>query len=251
MRETNRSRLLGKATAVALGLGVGVGVGLGVAGAGVGPLGIASARADDAPTYRPPLRGAPGGRIGGATRGGAEQLPRLDVIAPETHVGQAATDQPTLYWFVSKPVTLPMQLTLVTDVAPKPVLEVNVPASGKAGMLSLNLADYKVKLVPNAEYEWSIAVVVDPKQRSNDLVSTGVVKLVPPPADIAQKLASAPAAARAAVYAENGYWYDAFDALSQAIQRNPADKRLHEQRAALLDQVALKEAAAYERKAAQ
>ena len=47
--------------------------------------------------YHPPLRGAPAGRIGGASRGGAPgvALPALEVLAPD-HVGLTAREQPTL-----------------------------------------------------------------------------------------------------------------------------------------------------------
>ena len=49
------------------------------------------------------------------------------------------------------------------------------------------------------------------------------------------------------LYAEAGFWYDAIATLSEQIDANPADRDLREQRAALLEQVGLKAAAAYER----
>jgi hypothetical protein len=61
--------------------------------------------------------------------------------------------------------------------------------------------------------------------------------------------AGAADAGAAASYAASGVWYDAVDALSQAIQRNPADRRLRRQRSSLLEQVGLKDAAEFDRRA--
>jgi len=47
-----------------------------------------------------------------------------------------------------------------------------------------------------------------------------------------------------AIYAAQGFWYDAIAALSQLIDSNPGDKTLREQRADLLEQVRLTAAAA-------
>jgi Flp pilus assembly protein TadD len=51
----------------------------------------------------------------------------------------------------------------------------------------------------------------------------------------------------ARIYAEEGVWYDAIDALSRAIEKSPNDAALREQRAALLEQVGLQAAANYAR----
>ena len=55
-------------------------------------------------------------------------------------------------------------------------------------------------------------------------------------------------AARASAYAQAGIWYDALDAISNAIEANPNDASLKEQRAALLKQVGLSQAAALDQK---
>jgi hypothetical protein len=50
-----------------------------------------------------------------------------------------------------------------------------------------------------------------------------------------------------AVYAEAGLWYDAIDQLSKQIGADRGNRALREQRAALLDQVGLRDAAAFDR----
>jgi len=49
--------------------------------------------------------------------------------------------------------------------------------------------------------------------------------------------------ARAQAYAQAGIWYDAFESVSNAIEAHPDDPSLRAQRASLLQQVGLSEAA--------
>src|SRR5262249_9720599 len=53
------------------------------------------------PVYKPPLRGAPGGRVGGGTRGSGSvrDVFILSALAPD-HMGLTVAEQPSLYWFI-------------------------------------------------------------------------------------------------------------------------------------------------------
>src|SRR5437762_14187215 len=65
--------------------------------------------------YSPPLRGAPAKRVGGASRGTIRPpapLPIVELLAPADHAGQTVSATPTLYYFVTRPVSWPMQLTI-------------------------------------------------------------------------------------------------------------------------------------------
>ena len=53
------------------------------------------AAATAAPLYKPPLRGAPGGRVGGGTRGSEREVFVLSVLAPD-HTGLTLNEQPSL-----------------------------------------------------------------------------------------------------------------------------------------------------------
>src|SRR5436190_9662156 len=65
----------------------------------------AAAQPEDPIIYKPPKRGAPGGREGAGTRGSKEPIMRgarepltLAVLAPQDHTGLTAQEQPVLYW---------------------------------------------------------------------------------------------------------------------------------------------------------
>jgi len=68
------------------------------------------------------------------------------------------------------------------------------------------------------------------------------------PWSIDSRLSSAPLARAAHLYAESGLWYDAFDQLSSWLATERGSALLRSHRAALLEQVELGDAAAFERR---
>ena len=143
-----------------------------------------------APVYKPPLRGAPGGRVGGGTRGTAREVFVLSVLAPD-HSGLTASEQPSLYWFISNPTSLPIELTLMDPQGVKPILETQLPSPTKAGIQRVRLADYNVRLAPGAAYRWFVAVVPDADRRSKDILAGGAIERVDLQEDVKTKLAKA------------------------------------------------------------
>src|SRR5262249_1261654 len=72
----------------------------------------AEAQPDGTIIYKPPKRGAPGGREGAGTRGFREALPTLAVLAPQDHTGLTAQEQPVLYWYLSQETRQPVEVIL-------------------------------------------------------------------------------------------------------------------------------------------
>ena len=159
------------------------------------------------PVYSPPSRGAPGGRIGGGTRGG-QNIFVVSVLAPD-HSGFTTSEQPTLYWFISKPTSLPIEVTVMDPDGVKPFLETQLSSPTKAGIQRVSLADYNVHLAPGAAYRWFVAVVPDADRRSKDILAGGAIERVDLQDDIKAKLAKASDKELPFVYAQAGLWYDA------------------------------------------
>ncbi len=204
-------------------------------------------KADDEATYTPPLRGAPQRRIGGSSRGTDTALPGIFVLAPD-HVGQTMLEQPSLYWYLTGPTRVRVEVTLIDDKQVTPVVEMPVAQPTGEGMQRLKLSDLRLALKPGVEYQWTVSLVPDSRERSNDVISGGVIKRVAPPAGLTEKLAAAPREARPRLLAAAGMWYDAIAELSELIEANPGNRTLREQRAKLLEQIGLADAAAYDRK---
>jgi hypothetical protein len=198
-------------------------------------------------TYTPPPRGAPGGRTGGGTRGPADTTPLLTVLAPKEHTGLTVNTQPVLYWYLGQEEQHPVYVTLTDRQSVTPLLEVALASPPSAGMHRIRLADYNIRLSPGVPYDWSVAIVLDATQRSQDIVVSGTIALVPPPEGLQGQLTQAGKMGAPRLYAGAGLWYDALAALSTLIDAAPKERTLRQQRAALLEQAQLAEAAAYDR----
>src|SRR5437867_6045436 len=196
-----------------------------------------------APVYKPPVRGAPGGRLGGGTRG-RDQTFILSVLAPD-HTGLTAQEQPVLYWYLSKPITSPMEFTLIGDGI-KPLVETTLKPPFVAGVQRLRLADFGVHLNPGKQYRWFVALVVDPQRRSKDILAGGTIERSELSEGMTAKLPRADKEKAARIYAEEGFWYDAVAAITELIEKAPKDVSLREQRASLLQQVGLAEVSEYD-----
>lgn len=207
----------------------------------------ASGARSDAPAYKPPLRGAPGGRLGGGTRGSGDDSLFLSALAPD-HTGMTAQEQPSLYWYLSGPTKYAIEFTLIEAKAQKPLVETRITQAVQPGVQAIRLADHNVRLKTGVQYQWFVALVPDPEQRSKDIIAGAEIERVDLEPGVRTKLEQAGKPNAPSVYAEAGLWYDALSALADLIATKPGDSLYHRQRAALLSQVGLKEVAAYEEK---
>ena len=199
----------------------------------------------DRPVYIPPQRGAPGGRVGGSSRGIEDKLPMLSVLAPD-HTGLTVQEQPSLYWYVSKSTMYPIELTIIDNQTIQPLLEGRISGPVEPGVQRVRLADDGVRLSLGVPYRWFVALVVDPDNRSRDILAGGAIERIAPPEALRAKLARAGNAQTPSIYAEAGLWYDALSAISDLIDAAPNDRILRSQRASLLEQVQLAEVAQYD-----
>lgn len=192
--------------------------------------------------YKPPAAaGNIPARVSGAARGQAVDTVLIALVP--NHVALTTQAQPSLFWFQSKPVKAKFELTVVEPKKPKPLLSLTAPSADKPGIHRVKLAKYKVELQPDVAYEWSVAIVPDAENRSRDIIAKGVIKRISPPSDLANRVSQMGDLERAQAYAQAGIWYDAFESVSNAIEAHPDDPSLRAQRASLLQQVGLSEAA--------
>jgi hypothetical protein len=202
------------------------------------------------PFYIPPQlptsrRGAPKSRVGGGTRGDGDSL-TLAALAPD-HVGLTAQAQPSLFWYLSSATTSPIEVVIMDPQKIDPLLVMRFHPPPTPGIQRVRLAEYDVSLAIGVPYRWSIALIPDPTQRSKDIVARGDIERIALPEALHTRLAQAREAEKPALYAEASLWYDALTALSDLIEATPRDTKFRQQRAALLEQVGLSEAATYDK----
>ncbi len=204
-----------------------------------------SSPAQDEPVYKPPARGAPGGRVGGASRGTVKvtmPLPTIELLAPDRNAGQTTNPTPTLYFYVSRPVTWPTRFTISAPARPRPVVEVNIPAPQQPGVYAIRTKDYHVQLQPGVVYTWSVSVILNPKSPSRDIVASASLLRTPPDPALESALLGEPASRRATLFAQAGFWYDAVDAAAE-IEKFDRHAALD----ALMNEVGLAGPARYDR----
>lgn len=197
----------------------------------------------DPPTvlqYRPPRRGAPGGRIGGATRGPMQKIPIMYALVPD-HLGLTAEAQPTFYWYISKPSEYPLELTIMDESGVNPEIEMPIPSPNHGGIHNIMLSAISFKLEKGKSYQWFVSLIIDTDRRSKDVIAGGRIELV----DVPREVTSSPPQTRVEgltkLYASAGLWYDAVRSISHAIDSNPQNASLKLIRSSLLEQVGLNE----------
>jgi hypothetical protein len=190
------------------------------------------------PMFKPTNAGSPKTRLGGATRGAHDNIPRTEALVPE-EAGQTLVAQPVLYWYLSDKTTHRIDFTLIGLDPINPILETTLSGDFEPGIQRISLSDHGAKLEAGVSYQWFVAVVPDPEQRLYDRIVGGGIERLETPSDLQAKLDAAAKSEAHYVLAEAGVWYDALDALEAQIASSPGNATLLAQRAALLDQVGL------------
>ena len=163
----------------------------------------------------------------------------LSVLAPD-HAGLTVSEQPSLYWHISSATSYPVELTIMDPRRIEPLLETRLPGPVEAGLHRVRLADHGVRLDPDVEYRWYVAVVLDPERRAKDLLAGGVIERVAPSPQLLQRVAQSPRQTPA-IYAGDGLWYDALSAASDLLDAAPGDADLRRQRSTLLTEVGIRD----------
>ncbi len=148
-----------------------------------------------------------------------------------------------LYWYASKEITAPVEFAIVRPNVAEPVLEVRLPGPFKPGIHAIDLGQLGARLDEEVDYEWFVSVVFDAAQRSNDVTAGAGIRLVGAGDALRGQFGAAGSRAEGAEYATAGIWYDAIAALSSKLAGNPTDSAAAGQRAELLRQVGLEDAA--------
>lgn len=195
--------------------------------------------------YRPQESGQRPSRVHSIARGKSGDMPMLSVLVPN-HTGLTIKDQPSLFWYQSKPCALRFELTLVVPDIAQPVLEFSLPRAEREGVQRLPLQDQNTTLSPGVEYQWTVALVPDEENRSQDIISSGTIKRLAPSPEFMSKIVKKTQEELVYLYAEEGLWYDALETVSELIVANPS-AHFHELRAQLLEQADLPDVAAYDR----
>lgn len=218
------------------------------------------------PPPPPPDRNAPGNRGGGAGRSCGVRQQSITALVPEyqqslttggmiTKVwGMTTAERPTFWFDVPYPTEtiVAMEFVLQTNANPAQDLyrtAITPPAS--PGIVRVQLPLTVPPLEVGQGYQWFFKVrlrcgsgsSVAPSQLSKETVS-GWVERVSPSAALLSQLKEATPSQRAALYAQQGIWFDALTALVELRLSDPQNIALLEEWSRFLQTVGLEKLAA-------
>jgi hypothetical protein len=171
--------------------------------------------------------------------GGAPRGERVITLLAPRHVGLTTQAQPTLYWRLAQPIAGPVEIALTESGQKEPAWRVALPSSPGVGLHAVRLNEYQIRLRRGVRYEWSIEAAPPPGSRDEPTLARAAIRRIDAPAQLTGRLRHAPSQEAVFIYADAGVWYDALNAISQAISAHPDANTLRAQRAALLSQIGL------------
>ncbi|HEY9747081.1 MAG TPA: DUF928 domain-containing protein [Allocoleopsis sp.] len=186
----------------------------------------------------PPKPTIPGRRQGAGSRGpdSTECLPSnggsLVALLPDTNLGLTTASYPRFFWALPSTKAPLVEFTLY-DVDAKQVnrnliYKTTFSITGEAGIASLSLpTDVNLPpLKPGQDYRWSVSLICNPGDRSQDVTVEGWVQRVEPGSAVSQQLKQANPRDRPAVYARNSLWFNTLEALVDQRCDRPQDAAL-------------------------
>lgn len=173
--------------------------------------------------FMPPVDGAPAERIGAGTRGSNARGERLKLIVP-LGGGITKSPSPVLYWWIAAPYQGKLQFKLDRDGSDSPLLDSAEDVSLQAGLNTLSLGDFGVRLQEGDIYRWSLTLAAGDLQAE----ATSYVEYRDTKVATHDSLAK-----NAKELANAGLWYDAFAVVA-------GEAKLKGARDALLKQVGIK-----------
>ena len=177
--------------------------------------------------------------MGGDVRGVDSTEPEVKALVPD-HVGLTIMEAPVVNWFVSKPTSSQVIVTLRDDRSPKAFQEKAIASPKQPGIYPINFKELGFSLEPNVQYRWFVSIILDSTQHSHNPVAGGMIErcelsecLEPMGAKLTCSLDTVHDNAKA------GFWYDAMGCLCNLIDADPKNDKLIRLRARLLKDVGL------------
>ena len=180
--------------------------------------------------FQPPKRGTPGGREGGATRGGCLELTAL---VQKSGVGLTIAPYPTFLWSISLSKEESSQKSrsqlefVLEDESGEEVYKTTFAPKDNQGIVSLDLPAFAnlPPLETGKEYHWIVTPICNSSYLSQNAVQ-GWIKRVEPTPEFTRQLQQATPTERLALYANERLWYETVSSLAEMRRAQPNNPTL-------------------------
>lgn len=194
----------------------------------------------------PPGRDAPrGGTAGGGSRpigtpclsNPSATSDALTALSAGSHLGLTQAERPNFLVYLPQTTAKMAEFSLF-DEQMNGIYQMSIPVT-QAGWVSIRLPDTAPALTKDKPYYWTFALACNAIDRTEDWVVGGWIERAEPSDSLKQQLATATDIEKVALYAKQGFWYDALTTLTQLQQTQPNDPALAATWAQLLKSVGL------------
>lgn len=164
----------------------------------------------------------------------------IKLLVPQDHIGQTASGRPVFFWYVSEVPTVPIEFSLTVPGVAAPLFVQRVDIQ-QPGIAQFQLPEAQPELAIGKKYRWAVSLVcnaADP-YLERPYIQSWVERVTPSLPELRQLEVAASERARAVVYAQYGFWYDALATFAAARAANPEDKGITADIVAFLAQAGL------------
>jgi hypothetical protein len=134
-------------------------------------------------------------------------------------LGLTQSARPNFFVYIPQTTAQTAEFSLF-DEQMNGIYQASVPVT-KAGLVSISLLDTAPSLVKDKPYYWTVALVCNPSDRTEDWVVGGWIERAEPSATLKQQLANVTAVERVSLYAKQGFWYEALNTLVELQRTQP------------------------------
>lgn len=151
-----------------------------------------------------------------------KQSPPFTAIASLRSVGFTPHDRPTV-WVYIPPTDAKMLEFSLFDQNRQGIYQIPIAIENQTGFIPISLPSSAPALNQNQPYYWTVALVCDAEQRTNDWITGGWIQQRSIDSVLQHQLKQATLTEQIRLTAKAGYWYEAVDAYLRSQQADPND----------------------------
>ena len=207
-------------------------------------------------TFNPPLEDLPRNTVGGGTRTSSQcfeetqSTASFSALLPKSTQGLTTQSHPAILAYI--PETSAQNVFFSwRDENNQDHYQTILPIENEGAIISLNLPENAPPLEVGKSYQWALGIMCDGRLQPDSPMIHGQVKRIELASSIQNSLDNDVSLKNAALYGENGLWYETVAILAQLKIARPNDRDLASNWLELLDSVGLEKIAEAPLKIAQ
>ncbi len=146
-------------------------------------------------------------------------------LASLRSVGFTMHDRPTVWIYLPSTSAKTLEFS-VFDQNRRGIYQTSIAIDNQTGFVPISLPSSAPALIQNQPYYWSVALICDANQRTNDWIIGGWIQQRSVDPDLERQLKKATLIEHIRLAAAAGYWYEAVDAYLRSQSAKQSDPQL-------------------------